>query len=307
MAVRTTYFFGSYSSSVKRPFIIQINSGADSSFTIPTTGGGYNYDVRTSDGQTFSGVTGNLTITFPNANTHYDVEITGDFPRIFFNNGSERLKLIDIKLWGDIEWTSMERAFWGCSNTTCTATDSPDMTLVTNGAGMSQNASAFNPTNFSPTLENLTNGASMFLNASAFNPPNFAPTLESLTNGNRMFENASEFAQEIYCPNTTQLTNDSYMFRGTKIAKITLNNTALINTNAQAYNCPLLTDLILIDRKINLDIRFSPLLTGIKIDNLFTSLGTANSGATITITTAQSTSGIDTTIATAKGWTIVIV
>ena len=302
---RFVYYNSSY--SAVKPFIIQVNSGADSSFTIPTTGVGYNYEVSTSDGQNFTGVTGNLTITFPDANTLYDISISGDFPRIFFNNGTERLKLIDIKQWGDIEWTSMERAFWGCSNTTCTATDSPDMTLVTNGAGMSQNASAFNPTNFSPTLENLTNGASMFLNASAFNPPNFAPTLESLTNGNRMFENASEFAQEIYCPNTTQLTNDSYMFRGTKIAKITLNNTALTTTNAQAYNCPLLTDLILIDRKVSLYISFSPLLVGAKINALFTSLGTANTGATITITTAQSTSGIDTTIATAKGWTIVII
>lgn len=130
MAVRTTYFFGSYS-SVKKPFIIQINSGADSTFTIPTTGGGYNYKVSTSDGQNFTGVTGNLTITFPDANTLYDISISGDFPRIYFNNGAERLKLIDIKQWGDIEWTSMQGAFYGCSNTTCTATDAPNSYNVT--------------------------------------------------------------------------------------------------------------------------------------------------------------------------------
>lgn len=144
MAVRTTYFFGSYSSV--RPFIIQVNSGADSTFTIPTFGGGYNYDVKTSDGQTFSGVTGNLTITFPDASTLYDISISGDFPRIYFNNGSERLKIKDIKQWGDIEWTSMERAFFGCSNMTCTATGIPKFN---NGISLAYafGSSSINPDN----------------------------------------------------------------------------------------------------------------------------------------------------------------
>src|SRR5690554_4245738 len=126
MAVKRFYFFGSYSSTPAfRPFIMEVESGADNKFTIPTTGGGYNYDVKTSDGQTFSGVTGNLTITFPSANTDYDIEISGDFPRIYFANGSERLKAKDINQWGDIEWSSFGGAFYGCSNLACSATDIP--------------------------------------------------------------------------------------------------------------------------------------------------------------------------------------
>lgn len=120
-----------------KPFIIEVESGSDNKFTIPTTGGGYNYSVKTSDGQTFTGVTGNLTITFPSPNTHYDVEISGLFPRIYFNNGSERLKIKDIKQWGDIVWGSMQNALYGCSNLgAITATDAPDLTMVTNMSAM---------------------------------------------------------------------------------------------------------------------------------------------------------------------------
>jgi len=118
-------------------FIITVktdNAGTSDNdqFTIPTIGAGYNYDVVTSDGQSFIGQTGNLTITFPSAGT-YDVKITGDFPRIYFNIGGDRSKLIDIKQWGEIAWATFTNSFWGCNNlTNVTATDSPDLSLVTN-------------------------------------------------------------------------------------------------------------------------------------------------------------------------------
>jgi surface protein len=115
------------------PFTITVDTtlgdGLDQ-FTIPTTGTGYNYDVATSDGQSITGNTGNTTITFPAAGT-YDIEITGDFPRIYFNNGGDKLKLTDIKKWGSIGWTNMANAFQGCNNLTITATDAPNVSSVT--------------------------------------------------------------------------------------------------------------------------------------------------------------------------------
>lgn len=144
MAVKRFYFFGSYSSF--RPYIMEVESDNNGVFVIPTIGGGYNYNVKTSDGQVFNGVTGNLTITFPSQNTRYDIEITGEFPRIYFNNGSERLKIKDIKQWGDVEWSSFDRAFYGTSNLTCSATDIPKFN---NGIdlGYAFNESSINPDN----------------------------------------------------------------------------------------------------------------------------------------------------------------
>src|SRR5690606_6904645 len=105
-------------------------------------------------------------------------------PRFYFNNGSERLKIKDIKQWGDIVWGAVQDyAFLGCADMTCSALDSPNFTLVTNGENMFRETISFNPSNFSPTLASLTNGTNMFYGATSFNPPNFAPTLESLTNG----------------------------------------------------------------------------------------------------------------------------
>ena len=93
-------------------------------FTIPTTGSGYSYDIETSDGQTITGNTGNTTITFPSAGT-YDVFITGAFPQFYFNNGGDKLKLIELKNFGTYAQgsTSQSRAFWGCSNLVISATD----------------------------------------------------------------------------------------------------------------------------------------------------------------------------------------
>jgi len=103
----------------------------DDQFTIPRFGGGFNYAVETSDGQSFSGQTSNLTITFPSAGT-YDIAITGDFPRIFFNGVGDRLKLVDIKQWGNIAWgITMQSAFEGCLLTNVTATDAPNFSAVT--------------------------------------------------------------------------------------------------------------------------------------------------------------------------------
>ena len=97
------------------------NSGSSSStqISIPTTGSGYNYTVaweevgNTSNTGSAGPFTGNATINFPTPGT-YQVSIAGNFPRIYFNNGGDRLKLISINQWGNQAWTSMAGAFQGC-------------------------------------------------------------------------------------------------------------------------------------------------------------------------------------------------
>ena len=105
-------------------------TSSNETITIPTLGVGYNYNINTSDGQTFTGVSGNQTITFANAGD-YDVSISGAFPYIRFNNEGDKNKIIDIKQWGDIAWTSFLKSFFGCANMQITATDAPDLTNVT--------------------------------------------------------------------------------------------------------------------------------------------------------------------------------
>ena len=104
-------------------FVITVETTtASESFTIPTTGGGYSYDVDWGDGSTSIAQTGNATHTYADAGD-YDIQITGTFPRINFNNTGDRLKLVDVKNWGDGTWTSMNRAFYGCSSAIVSAED----------------------------------------------------------------------------------------------------------------------------------------------------------------------------------------
>lgn len=118
-------------------FIISVktdNAGtsANNQFTIPTSGTGFNYTVTTDDGYEATGLTGNHTITFPSGAGEHVVRIEGDFPYIYFNNGGDKLKLLEIQNFGFYTvGTGQRRAFYGCSNLDITATDTGDFSNVT--------------------------------------------------------------------------------------------------------------------------------------------------------------------------------
>jgi hypothetical protein len=119
-----------------QPYTILVktdNAGTSASnqFTIPTTGSGYNYRVEWGDGNVNVGVTGSITHTYATAGV-YQIKIYGQFPTIFFNNGGDRLKLLEIQQWGDIVWQATQtNAYFGCANMNVTATDVPNLSNVT--------------------------------------------------------------------------------------------------------------------------------------------------------------------------------
>ena len=72
----------------------------NTSITIPTVGGGYNYDVDWNNDGVFDqfGITGSVTHDFGTAGT-YTIAIQGVFPRIYFANGGDKEKIISINQW----------------------------------------------------------------------------------------------------------------------------------------------------------------------------------------------------------------
>ena len=48
-----------------------------------------------------------------------------------FGDGANADKLQSIEQWGDIQWESMRRAFAGAKNMVYNATDTPDLSAVT--------------------------------------------------------------------------------------------------------------------------------------------------------------------------------
>ena len=334
---------------------MKVNSGADSKITIPTSGTGYNYDLRVQGGQAWYGLIGNHTINFPSANTDYFIEISGEFPHIYINNNSEKLKFLDVVQVGDIKGKSFNRSFYGASNLTWSATDVPNLISVTDMQQMFRLCTSL------PTLDvsnwdvsNVTNMNAMFYDCTslpALDVSNW--DVSSVTNMGNMFNNCTSLPTlDTSQWDVSSVTNMAYMFYNAKYELISeidfsdplkgsINVTNILGfcgynsssgtgvqvripkVNMQAGNVviqatqwttylrsflsPHITNLELIGLKVSWVINYMTGLTGSAIDDFFDALDSVSSGESITISTSQNTSGIDTTIATLKGWTIVIV
>ena len=138
----------------------------DESITIPTTGGGYNYRVDWGDGTVTQGHTGNATHIYAVAGI-YTVKISGDFPRIYFNNGGDRLKIKSIEQWGSGVWAPF--SFWGCENMVGNYTDVPNLTNISGSlAHAFRECHVFNGSVAGWDVSGVTNLASFFLRAYVF-------------------------------------------------------------------------------------------------------------------------------------------
>lgn len=181
----------------KLPLIIRVDttrSGATPSdtFRIPANAPGetYRFKVDWGDGVVTSNHTGIAEHTYLSGGV-YDIKIYGKFPRFYFNNGGDRLKLLEVRHWGDIKYsTNQTGAFYGCSNLTFIATDAKSWyNGITNGTFMFTNNSLTSLPD-GMELNNLTNGTNIFSGNSLTSLPD-GMTLSSLTNGNQMFANNS--------------------------------------------------------------------------------------------------------------------
>ncbi len=172
---------------------------------IPTfPGENYDYVIDWGDGSSDVNVTGGITHTYSTSGT-YQVSISGDFPRIYFNDffadesSNDSDKIIGIEQWGKIEWSSMEAAFAGCKNLDISAQDIPDLSSVLNMGRMFADCSAliFNESIDSWDISNVTNLGGMFAYASSFNQPLGNWNTENVMNLTGMFEAARSFNQPI--------------------------------------------------------------------------------------------------------------
>ena len=110
------------------------NAGTSGStqFTFPTLSSGtYDCVVNWGDGGAESTITtynnAAWTHTFAGGAGTYDIEITGQCEGAFFNDGGDKLKLLEIKRWG-VDFRLESGSYWnayffGCSNLVISATD----------------------------------------------------------------------------------------------------------------------------------------------------------------------------------------
>lgn len=181
------------------------NSGTSntSSITLPLSSSGtYSMTVNWGDG-TYTDISGSTQSThqFPVSGTYYVYATGTTFKGFRFNNGGDRLKLLNISSWGNLNLDA-DAAFYGCGNLTVTAGDAP--------------------------IISTTSLSQTFRSCSLFNGYVSNWNVSNVTNFSRMFQLCYAFDQNLGSWNVSKATDLSYMFLGantfTNLGLPSLNN-----------------------------------------------------------------------------------
>ncbi len=163
--------------------------------------------------------------------------------RFFFNNGGDMERIVDIEQWGAAPWTSMQDAFYGCSNLNISATDVPILTGVNNMAQMFRNCTSLNgPANIGQwNVSTVNDMQSMFRSASSFNRNVSTWNVSSVLNMFAMFRTATAFNQSLGPWVMSNAVNLTAMLEGAGMDCETYSNTLIgwAANNPTAFNLTL--------------------------------------------------------------------
>jgi surface protein len=189
----------------------------DDQITILTTTQDQNYTVDWGDGNVSTNVTGHITHTYDLADT-YTVSISGDFRNIRHGyRTTDAQKLLSIDQWGDVQWTTMEYAFSYARNLVLNATDTPDLSAVTNMGYMFYGASVFNGDLSQWDVSAVTNMDAMFNYATAFNGDLSQWDVSAVTNIDSMFYGARAFNGDLSQWDVSAVTSMRAMFTNARV------------------------------------------------------------------------------------------
>ncbi len=204
------------------------------SITIPTNSSAtYDYTVDWGDGDITPNETGDAIHTYATAGEH-TVSISGAaFPRIYFASPSitpeNRDKIISIDQWGTNPWTSMERAFQGCSKLEGQASDKPELANVESLKAMFNSCTIFNQDIGNWITTNVKNMDQMFKRATTFNQDLSLWNTENVKDMGDMFYGATAFNKNISAWDVSSVQDMSSMFK--KATAFNNDNTALTWTS----------------------------------------------------------------------------
>lgn len=159
----------------------------------------------------------------------YRVQVSGEngfFNQIQFNNHQiingnqpigivgDHYKILKIEQWGNIKWSSMERAFNNCESLDVTATDIPDLSIVTDLSNMFSNCKNLvaNPTINNWNISNITNLTGTFSGCDLFNQPLENWNTSNVTSMATTFLMAKNFNQPLGNWNTSKVVTTGSMF-----------------------------------------------------------------------------------------------
>ncbi len=122
-----------------------------------------------------------VTHTYSSAGT-YTIKITNALKGWKFDNGGDKLKMLDIQNWGVLD-INTTKTFNGCDNLTQSATDAPTIT-TTSLASCFKDTGGFNGAVGNWDVSTVNTMAQMFRNTTAFNQDLSSWNIVNVSNGN---------------------------------------------------------------------------------------------------------------------------
>ena len=225
--------------------MIVATTTASETFTIPCQNAGtFNAGIDWGDGQVSTITAYNdaaLTHTYATAGDHV-IRITGTFPNIYFNNGGDKLKVKSVENLGEVGWTKLNRAFYGCTNLTSFTAGTTDTSAVTDMTIMFYGCTSLTTldvSSFNTAL--VTNLSLMFYGCSSVTTLDVSSFNTALvTDLSLMFYNcASVTTLDVSGFNTASVTTMNGMFRAcTSVTALDVSgfNTALVTNMDSMFN-----------------------------------------------------------------------
>ncbi len=191
----------SYSTQIKLPLV---NTGTYD-FTVDWGDG--NFDTITSYDQT------EILHNYSSEGV-YTLVIDGTLVGWQFDNGGDKLKIIEISQWGNMGLGNTGHYFYGCENLVLSATDAPDLTGTTTLYRAFRGCYSLGSTGSMDTwdVSSVTNMTWMFTGASSFNQPIGNWDVSSIHSMYAMFYHADSFNQPIDGWDVSRVTNMEAMF-----------------------------------------------------------------------------------------------
>ena len=201
-----SHFFRQSSGGGGEPFIATFRTTtANESITLPyLSNGTYSGTIDFGDGTVVANTYANRTHTYINSGD-YDIAILGDCNGFMFNNGGDRLKIYDIKQWGNgfgFNYNANNRGeltFRGCNNLDITATDVLDLSNANRFDRFFEgcNNLVFNTSINNWDTSNIINFQFMFNDCFLFNQPLNNWNTSFSKSFSRTFWDCTSFTQDI--------------------------------------------------------------------------------------------------------------
>lgn len=170
-----------------------------------------------------------IKISSPEGNLVRFSQISSDRPDYLTDASyliTEQEKLFRLEQWGNFKWTSFKEAFMTCFYLDVTATDIPDLSLVSNfnAAFAGCHNLIFNTSINNWNMQNATDLSLMFKYCKNFNQPLNSWNVSNVIDMNTLFYNCVLFDQPLNNWNVAQVNNMSSMFLDARNFNQNINN-----------------------------------------------------------------------------------